>query len=268
MTQNTNFQKNVSSGFAKLDEMTGGWHAGEFAIIAGRPAMGKTALAHCMALNMAVDYGCAVAYFSLEQSNVQTVKRMVKLGDWKTIPDEKHEGRLRTISPMFYDVPLFIDDTSALSKLEFCEKCRKLKSENNIKVVIIDYLQLMNWSGRGKGYEQELLEIAQALKAIAEELNITVIAFSQMDRSVDKRTGGRPVVSDLLYGGFEQYADTILLLYRPEYYRIYEDSEGVSLKGIADIIVAKNRNGVLGDARLRFNQEIPKFENIEEWNNI
>ena len=260
MTQNINFQENIPSGFTKLDEMTGGWRSGDFVIIAGRPSMGKTAFALSMARNMSVDDGCGAAYFSLEMSAEQAVKRMVRIGDWKISSADEHNSfacerglkRLNAIVPKLYDAPVYIDDTPALSELEFCEKCRRLKRENDIKVAIIDYLQLMKWSGGTGNRKLELSEIARTLKAIAGEQNIAVIAFSQLNRYEENSTNMRPVLSDLPEGGFEQYADTVLFIYRTGYYDNMDTTQ-------AEIIVAKNRNSVLGTARLFFDKELCKF---------
>ena len=260
MTQNINFQKNIPSGFTKLDEMTAGWRPGDFVIIAGRPSMGKSGFALSAARNMILDSDCGVAFFSLEMPEWLVMKRIVYAEtelDRNKIPCTKHEWKqLNSKITELFDAPLYIDDTPALSVSEFREKCLQLIQENNIRVAIIDYLQLMMWrSDKNISRGQQISNISRSLKAIACELNITVIALSQLQ----KRANRRPVLSDLSDENIAQYADVVTFIHRPEYYCIGKDSEGNTLRGVAEIIIAKNRNGILGDVRLIFKKQFCKF---------
>ncbi|MCD7971466.1 MAG: replicative DNA helicase [Candidatus Azobacteroides sp.] len=266
----------LESGFHGLDKMTSGWQASDLVIIAARPAMGKTAFVLSMAKNIAVDYGNAVAVFSLEMSNVQLVNRLIvnvteiegkKIKDGNLEPHEWEQLNYK-IKDLF-DAPIYIDDTPSLSVFELRTKARRLVREHGIKIIIIDYLQLMNASGMGFGSrEQEVSMISRSLKGLAKELNIPIIALSQLNRGVESRQGNegkRPQLSDLRESGaIEQDADMVCFIHRPEYYKIYEDSNGESLLGMAEIIIAKHRNGAVGDVRLRFRSEYARFQNIDD----
>ncbi|WP_243346306.1 replicative DNA helicase [Parabacteroides sp. FAFU027] len=268
----------IPTGFHKLDKMTSGWQKSDLVIIAARPAMGKTAFVLSMAKNMAVDNGAPVAVFSLEMSNVQLVNRLIS--NVCELPAEKiKNGKFsdHEWEQLFYkikdlnDAPIFVDDTPSLSVFELRTKARRLVREHGVKCVIIDYLQLMNASGMSYGSrEQEVSIISRSLKGLAKELNIPVIALSQLNRSVESRTGTgaeakRPQLSDLRESGaIEQDADMVCFIHRPEYYKIMEDEQGNSLIGMAEIIIAKHRNGPVGDARLRFRGEFAKFMNQED----
>ena len=266
----------LRSGFDGLDKITSGWQNSDLVIIAARPAMGKTAFVLSMAKNMAVNYNIPVALFSLEMSNVQLVNRLIV--NVCEIPGEKiKSGRLENNEweqldfkiKELYDAPIYVDDTPSLSVFELRTKARRLVREHNIQCIIIDYLQLMNASGMNFGSrEQEVSTISRSLKGLAKELNIPIIALSQLNRGVEARQGiegKRPQLADLRESGaIEQDADMVCFIHRPEYYKIYEDEKGNSLVGLAEIIIAKPRNGAVGDVRLRFKSEFAKFMNIED----
>ena len=267
----------VPSGFTKLDRITAGWQPTDLVILAARPSMGKTAFVLSMARNMAVEHGCGVAVFSLEMSSQQLVKRMI-VSETELESDKIRTGRLEPYEWEQLDVkigklieaPVFIDDTPALSVFEFRAKCRRLVQQHGIRIAVIDYLQLMTWTGDTKGNrEQEVSNISRSLKAIAKELNIPVIALSQLNRGVENRTGlqnKRPQLADLRESGaIEQDADIVAFIHRPEYYGFTEDEEGNSLEGIAEIIIAKHRNGALDDVRLSFKKHFAKFVEPETY---
>ena len=262
----------LQTGFDDLDKMTSGWQPSDLIIIAARPAMGKTAFVLSMAKNMAMNYHTPVAVFSLEMSNVQLVNRLIvntceiegekiKSGQLKAFEWEQLMARIKDL----YEIPLFIDDTPSLSVFELRTKARRLAREHGVKMLIIDYLQLMNASGMSFGSrEQEVSTISRSLKGLAKELNIPIIALSQLNRSVESRQGDgkRPQLSDLRESGaIEQDADMVCFIHRPEYYKITEDEKGNDLRGLAEIIIAKHRNGAVGDVRLRFKGEFARFEN-------
>ena len=266
----------LRTGFDGLDKITSGWQDSDLIIIAARPAMGKTAFVLSMAKNMAVNFKIPVALFSLEMSNVQLVNRLIV--NVCEIPGEKiKSGRLESYEweqldfkiKELYDAPIYIDDTPSLSVFELRTKARRLVREHGIRCIIIDYLQLMNASGMNFGSrEQEVSTISRSLKGLAKELNIPIIALSQLNRGVESRQGAegkRPQLADLRESGaIEQDADMVCFIHRPEYYKITEDERGNSLVGLAEIIIAKHRNGATGDVRLRFKNEFAKFMNIEE----
>ncbi len=263
----------IASGFSKLDKITSGWQNTDLMIVASRPAMGKTAFALTMARNMAVLKQVPVAVFSLEMSSLQLVNRLIaaetelgsekiksgKLEDWEW---ELFNRRIKSLE----NAPLYIDDTPALSVFEFRAKCRRLKIQYDIGVVIVDYLQLMTAGNDIKGNrEQEVSTISRNLKAIAKEINVPIIALSQLNRSVESREGKRPQLSDLRESGaIEQDADMVMFIHRPEYYGITQDADGNSLIGVAEIIIAKHRNGSVGDVQLAFKGSLAKFTDIED----
>jgi replicative DNA helicase len=262
----------VPSGFTAVDRITSGWQRTDLVIIAARPSMGKTAYVLSMARNMAVEHNRATAIFSLEMSSVQLVNRLIaaetELGN-----DKLKTGRLenyewehlnRKISAL-EKAPIFIDDTPALSIFEFRAKCRRLKMQHDVQVVIVDYLQLMTAGTDGRGSrEQEVSSISRSLKAIAKELDIPILALSQLNRSVESREGKRPQLSDLRESGaIEQDADIVMFIHRPEYFGITEDESGNSLLGVAEIIIAKHRNGATADVHLAFKKELAKFSDME-----
>lgn len=265
----------LSSGFHQLDKMTSGWQNSDLIIIAARPAMGKTAFVLSMAKNMAVNNKVPVALFSLEMSNVQLVNRLIV--NVCEIPGEKIKsgqlapyewGQLDYKIKELYDAPLYVDDTPSLSVFELRTKARRLVREHDVKIIIIDYLQLMNASGMSFGSRQEEVStISRSLKGLAKELNIPIIALSQLNRGVESREGSdkRPQLSDLRESGaIEQDADMVLFIHRPEYYKIYQDEAGHDLRGKAEIIIAKHRNGAVGNVLLTFRGEYARFQNPEE----
>jgi replicative DNA helicase len=264
----------VPSGFTRLDRMTSGWQRSDLIIVAARPSMGKTALVLSMARNMAVEHKRPIAFFSLEMSALQLVNRLI-IGETQLPSDKIRNGRLENYEweQLEYKIkdleqaPIFIDDTPAISIFELRAKTRRLKQKYDIQAVVIDYLQLMTGpTSSGGSREQEVSSISRSLKAIAKELNIPIIALSQLNRSVEMRSGNkRPQLSDLRESGaIEQDADLVIFIHRPEYYGLDVDDDGNSLKGIAEIIVAKHRNGAVGDIQLKFIREFAKFTDLEE----
>ena len=260
------------SGFTAIDRITSGWQRTDLIIIAARPSMGKTAFVLSMARNIAIDHNKPVAVFSLEMSSLQLVTRLIsaetELGSQKLKSGrlEEHEWtQLNQRIKAFDNAPMFIDDTPAMSIFELRAKCRRLKMQHDIQVVVIDYLQLMTAGTDSRGSrEQEVSMISRSLKAIAKELDIPIIALSQLNRSVESREGKRPQLSDLRESGaIEQDADIVLFIHRPEYYGITEDESGNSLLGVAEIIISKHRNGATGDVHLTFRKELAKFLDME-----
>jgi replicative DNA helicase len=263
----------VPSGYTALDRITNGWQPANLVILAARPAMGKTAFVLSMARNMAVEHNKGVAIFSLEMSSIELVNRLIsseaelasnKIRTGQLNEDEwqKLEYRARRLE----EAPIFIDDTPAISIFELRAKCRRLKRQHDIDIVVIDYLQLMTGPPESKGNrEQEVSSISRALKGIAKELDIPIICLSQLNRSVESRPDKRPQLSDLRESGaIEQDADIVSFIHRPEYYGFTEDENQMSLRGIAEIILAKHRAGSIGDVRLRFVAEFTKFVELEE----
>ncbi len=262
----------VPSGFTGVDRITNGWQKTDLIIIAARPAMGKTAFVLSMARNIAVDHNRPIAIFSLEMSSLQLVTRLIaseteiNAQKLKTghLEDWEWEHLNRKIANLD-KAPIFIDDTPALSIFEFRAKCRRLKMQYDVQAVIVDYLQLMTAGTDSRGSrEQEVSTISRSLKAIAKELDIPIIALSQLNRSVESREGKRPQLSDLRESGaIEQDADIVIFIHRPDYYGITEDESGNSLLGVAEIIIAKHRNGATGDVHLSFKKELAKFTDME-----
>lgn len=267
----------IPSGFHDLDKITSGWQRSDLIIIAARPAMGKTAFVLSMAKNMAVDMNNPVAVFSLEMSNVQLANRLLmnvcnlegeKIKNGSLTPDEwaKFDKDVNSL----LDAPIFVDDTPSLSIFELRSKARRLMKEHKITCIIIDYLQLMNASGMTFGSrEQEVSLISRSLKGLAKELDIPIIALSQLNRSVEGRSaaeGKKPQLSDLRESGaIEQDADMVCFIHRPEYYGITIDPvTGNSNDGIAEVIIAKHRNGAVGDVRMKFKKAYTKFMNLNE----
>ena len=268
----------VPSGFDKLDKLTSGWQPSDLIIVAARPGMGKTALTLSMARNMAVGAGIPVAFFSLEMSSVQLITRLIssetglsseKLRTGKL---EKHEWEQLNVKVKDLEkAPLFIDDTPSLSIFDLRAKARRLSSQHGIKMIVIDYLQLMTAGGSGMNgnREQEISTISRNLKALAKELNIPVIALSQLSRAVETRGGSkRPLLSDLRESGaIEQDADIVAFIFRPEYYKIdeWDDEERSPTQGQGEFIVAKHRNGGLENIRLKFIGHLGKFDNLDDF---
>ena len=275
--KNTGNISGIPSGFHALDKITSGWQTPDLIIIAARPAMGKTAFVLSMAKNIAVDRGIPTAIFSLEMSNVQLVNRLImnvcelegdKIKTGKMSNEDKL--RLHTKINIMKGKPLYMDDTPSLSIYELRSKARKLVNEHGVKLIIIDYLQLMNAQGSSFGSrEQEVSIISRGLKGLAKELDIPIIALSQLNRGVEARTGieGKtPQLSDLRESGaIEQDADMVCFIHRPEYYRIFNDEKsGKDLRGLAQIIVAKHRNGATDSIWLRFRGKYAKFQNEDD----
>jgi replicative DNA helicase len=266
----------IPSGFTKLDRVTAGWQPSDLIILAARPGMGKTAFVLSMARNMAIDHQKPVAVFSLEMSSVQLITRLISsetgLESEKLRKGnlEDHEWQiLMSKVKKIEKAPLFIDDTPALSVFDLRAKCRRLKATHDIQIIIIDYLQLMTAGGQGKNggnREQEISTISRSLKSIAKELDIPVIALSQLSRAVETRGGDkRPMLSDLRESGaIEQDADIVTFIYRPEYYKIEEWQDGTPCQNQAEFIIAKHRNGGLENIRLKFQGHLAKFSDLEE----
>jgi replicative DNA helicase len=262
-------EDSVPSGYLELDKLTSGWKATDLIIIAARPSMGKTAFVLNLARNAAVDFNMPIAIFSLEMGAVQLAKRLISMEteiNAQNITNgklsEEEYALMRDKVERLSQAPIFINDQPAINIYELRAQCRRLQNAHGIKMVIIDYLQLMSGSGdKGMNREQEISNISRSLKGLAKELNIPVIALSQLNRSVETRGGDKkPQLSDLRESGsIEQDADMVMFLYRPEYYKMEDDKEGVSLKGICDIIIAKHRNGPTDTVSLRFNSRFGRF---------
>ena len=266
----------LSTGYTKLDDYTSGWQPSDLVIIAGRPAMGKTSFALSLAKNIAVDLQEPIAFFSLEMSNVQLVNRLIsnvcEISGKKILNgqlDDEEWSRLDKSISALQNAPIYIDDTPGMSIFELRTKARRLVREKGVKIIMIDYLQLMNASGARFGSRQEEVStISRSLKGLAKELNIPVLALSQLNRTVENRDGlegKRPQLSDLRESGaIEQDADMVLFVHRPEYYRLFQDEKGNDLRGKAQIIIAKHRKGSTGDVLLNFKGEYTRFDNIDE----
>lgn len=262
----------VPSGFTRLDRVTGGWQKSDLVIIAARPGMGKTAFVVSAMRNAAVDFNKAVAIFSLEMSSVQLVNRMIsgeaeleseklKRGDLKDYEWQQLVHKTTKLS----EAPIFIDDTPGLGILELRAKCRRLKAQHDVQLIIIDYLQLMSGDSTGGNREQEIASISRALKGIAKELDVPVLALSQLSRAVETRGGDkRPQLSDLRESGsIEQDADMVMFLYRPEYYGLTEDENGLPTQGTGEVIISKHRNGSLENIQLKFIGKYTKFTDLD-----
>jgi replicative DNA helicase len=259
----------VPSGFTRLDRITSGWQPSDLVIVAARPSMGKTAFMLSMARNMAVEHNRPVAIFSLEMSSLQLVNRLI-VAETELSAEKIRNGKLEKYEweqleiklKSLLKAPVFIDDTPAISVFELRAKARRLKLEHKIELLVVDYLQLMSGPPDTQGNrEQEVSSISRSLKAIAKELDIPIIALSQLNRSVELRSGDkRPQLSDLRESGaIEQDADIVIFIHRPEKYGLTEDSDGRSTIGMAEIIIAKHRNGAIGDIQLRFRAEQARF---------
>ena len=267
----------ISTGFYKLDDMTCGWQKSDLVIIAGRPAMGKTAFALSLAKNIAVDQKIPMAIFSLEMTSVQLANRLMannclidghklmsgqlKRDDW-----ERLDKNLNSL----LEAPLYIDDTEGLPIMELRTKVRRLVKEHHIELVMVDYLQLMTASGmRYNSRQEEISLISRALKGLAKEFNIPVIALSQLNRGVDAREGPegkRPRLSDLRESGaIEQDADMVIFLHRPEYYGLCQSEDGmIDYRGKAEVIISKHRKGATGIITMDFKGDYTRFENEED----
>ncbi len=267
----------VPTGFDNFDRLTSGLQPSDLFILAARPGMGKTSFVLAMARNAAMDFGKGVAFFSLEMSNLQLVQRLVSLEaeiEGMKMRNGKLEDyewqQMHTAIEKLSEAPIFIDDTPGINIFELRAKARRLKMQHDIQMVIIDYLQLMSGGGDNQkgNREQEVSAISRALKGLAKELQVPVIALSQLSRAVETRGGTkRPQLSDLRESGsIEQDADMVGFIYRPEYYQILEDEEGNSLKGIGELIIAKNRHGSAETLKMRFISQYAKFTNLDDPN--
>ena len=272
----------ISTGYYKLDDMTCGLQNSDLVIIAGRPAMGKTAFALSLAKNIAADQKIPMAFFSLEMTDVQLANRLISnacgIDSKKLLSgqlDRIEWDRLDKHLGILTDAPLYIDDTEALSVMDLRTKARRLKQEHDIRLIMIDYLQLMTANGmRYNNRQEEVSLISRSLKGLAKELNIPVLALSQLNRGVESREGvegKRPQLSDLRESGaIEQDADMVVFLHRPEYYKIYQNENGtIDYRGKAEVIIAKHRKGATDTIMMVFRKEYTRFENLEDnmsWN--
>ena len=266
----------ISTGYHKLDDLTSGWQKSDLVIIAGRPAMGKTAFALSMAKNIATDLHKPMAFFSLEMSGVQLTNRLIsnvceisgkKILNGQLERDEWDRFDKRIVN--LIDAPIFIDDTPGLSIFELRTKARRLVREHKIELIMIDYLQLMNANGmRFSNRQEEVSMISRSLKGLAKELDIPILALSQLNRGVEGREGvegKRPLLSDLRESGaIEQDADMVLFVHRPEYYHLEYGPNGEDYRGMAEIIIAKHRKGATDIVLLKFRGEYTRFENPED----
>ena len=269
----------VPSGFSRLDRVTSGWQKSDLVIIASRPGMGKTALALTMCRNIAINHKIPIGIFSLEMSTDQLVNRLIS--SESEIPSNKlRKGNLEEYEFVqlhekikdLAEAPIYIDDTPGLSVFELRAKARRLVKNHGVKIIIVDYLQLMTAGGNKIGNrEQEISTISRSLKGIAKELKIPVIALSQVNRGVESRTSTskRPILADLRESGaIEQDADIVTFIYRPEYYKIYEWENSDDSRGQAEIIIAKHRNGSLDNIRLKFINTLAKFSDLDYFDGV
>ncbi|MCF8366027.1 MAG: replicative DNA helicase [Bacteroidales bacterium] len=266
----------VPSGFSELDRITAGWQKSDLIVLAARPGMGKTAFVLSMARNISVDYKRPVVVFSLEMTGVQLVTRLIasetqlsadklKRGELKDHEWQQLHSRITNLM----NAPLYIDDTPALSIFELRAKARRMKQQYDIQLIIIDYIQLMQ-AGNDKGgnREQEISNISRSMKSLAKELNVPIIALSQLNRSVETRGGlKKPLLSDLRESGaIEQDADMVAFIYRPEYYKLEEFEDHTPAAGMAELIIAKHRNGALAEVKLRFIAQFAQFTDYDQFN--
>ena len=257
----------VASGYKKLDELTAGFQPADFLVLAGRPSMGKTAFALNLARNAAIDHGLPVGIFSLEMSSEALVMRLlcteakvnqmaVRTGKLSKVEMERLTGHVGSLM----NAPIYIDDSASLNVLELRAKARRLKAESNVQLIIIDYMQLMDGT-KGENRQQEITHISRSIKAIAKELDIPVVALSQLSRATETRDKSkRPQLSDLRESGaIEQDADVVMFVYRPEYYNLDQFEDGTSTHNMCEIIIGKQRNGPVDTLRLTFLKEFGKF---------
>lgn len=259
----------LATGFTDLDKMTAGLHGGELLILAARPSMGKTAFGLNIASHASLRQKKSVALFSLEMSKESVMMRLlaaeakVSLGEVRTgrVQDSSWP-KLITAASALSEAPLYIDDTSAISPFEIRARCRRLKAQGNLDLIMIDYLQLMDLKQRVESRERAVSEISKNLKMIAKELNVPVVALAQLNRSVEGRSDRRPMLSDLRESGsIEQDADVIMLLYRDDYY----DKDDPEKQGHAEVIIGKQRNGPTGTVKLRFDAKFNKFRDADSY---
>lgn len=266
----------LKSGFSSLDKITAGWQKGDLIVIAARPAMGKTAFITSMIKNMAINENIPIGMFSLELTNMQIVNRLII--NVCEIPGEKiKRGMLASYeweqldykTKELYDSPIYIDDSHTMCIQTLCEKARGMVYEKGVQAIFIDYIQLLSVVEEYTDSRyNEMNYISRRLKALAKELNIPIFAISQMNRNIENRQGiegKRPQLTDLRDSGtICDDADIVCFIHRPEYYKIFEDEQGNSLLGLAEIIIPKHRNGANGDVFLRFEREFARFSNIED----
>ncbi len=270
---------NIKSGFPELDKITNGWNNGDLIVIASRPAIGKTAFGASLLREIAVKNRIPTAFFSLEMSSKQAISRfrmalskvdgakiMVYDNGYTDALNEEEKRRLEDAEKQMDIAPIYLDDSPSLSIHELSQQAIRLVSDFQIKLIIVDYLQLMNAGLLFSDRNEEMAYIIRRLKALAKDLNIPIIVFSSVYRreSREEIDGIRPQLRDLRYDAIEQDADMICFIHRPEFYRIYNDINGNDLHGKAEIIVAKNRNGNRGDVLLKFNGEYSSFDNLDE----
>lgn len=258
----------VTTGFSQLDQLLSGLQPSDLVIVAARPSMGKTAFALSMARS-ATRVGKSVGFFSLEMSAQQLVLRLISadsqvglqsLRSGRLTQQQTHEIVTRVDDLM--NAPFFIDDSAGLTPIEFRAKCRRMKAEHKIDLVIVDYLQLMH-APKAESREREISMISHTLKAVAKELNIPIVALSQLNRGLESRTDKRPMLSDLRESGsIEQDADVVMFIHRPEYYKQLTFADGRSTENIAEIIIGKQRNGPIGDVRLFYQKELAAFHDL------
>jgi replicative DNA helicase len=259
----------VPSGFIELDEMTSGWQPSDLIIVAARPAMGKTSFVLNMALNAASQADKSVGIFSLEMSKEQLFMRMLTCE--ARVDQHRFRGgflgeqdyaRLVEAFARLHEAKVFIDDTPSVGILEMRAKCRRLMLEHGLDLIIVDYLQLMQGRGRFESRQQEMASISRALKILAKELNVPIIALSQLSRATETRSDHRPQLSDLRESGaLEQDADIVMFIFREEMYPV-EGQVNPESEGVAEIIIGKQRNGPTGTARLAFLKQYTRFENL------
>lgn len=261
----------VPTGFFELDDLLGGLQKSDLIIVAARPAMGKTAFALSLARNSALEHNVPVAIFSLEMSTIQLATRFIssearinshslRTGKFKAEDGKK----ISKVVDRLMKAPIYIDDTPGQSVLEIRAKCRRLKAEKNIGLIIIDYLQLMSASSKVESREREISMISRSLKSLAKELDVPVIALSQLNRAVEEQKDKRPMLSHLRESGaIEQDADIVMFLYRPSVYGVTQFTDGTPTEGIAEVIVAKHRNGPTGDIKMAFLSDFARYENLE-----
>ena len=263
----------VPAGFTEMDNVTGGFQKSDLIIVAGRPSQGKTALVLSIARNASVVHNVPIGFFSLEMSVQQLVMRLI-CAEARVDAHSVRTGRLpedewRKLSTSvgrLYKAKIFIDDTPALGILEIRAKARRLKAEHNVGMIVVDYLQLMQGPKNIQSREQEISTISRSLKALAKELNIPVIALSQLNRAVEARGDKRPVLADLRESGaIEQDADVVMFVHRPEMYGIEKDENGNSTEGVSEIIISKQRNGPTGSIQLAFVKRYARFENLNRF---
>lgn len=268
--QNKTLVTGLPSGYFKFDEMTSGLQPSDLVIVAGRPSMGKSAFVTCLCENIALESKKAIAFFSIEMNKEQLVQRMlcsVARIDAKDVRrgflSKEKWAPLVNAAAKLSEAPIFIDDTPTMNVLEIRAKARRLKTQHDIQLIVVDYLQLISGVGRNESRQQEISDISRSLKALARELRVPVIAISQLNRQVDSRTGNRPQLSDLRESGaIEQDADLVVFLYREEYYT--RDNTPEEERNKAEVIVAKQRNGPTGSVKLLFFHEYTRFENPSE----